>query len=389
MSQYPSVLPVYRRADVIMQRGEGVYLHDNAKNKYLDFASGIAVNALGHSHPKILKALQSQAKELWHCSNQFYTQPLIDFSERLVHASFAHSVFCCSSGTEAVEAAIKFIRRYHYKTGSGRYRIIVAEGGFHGRTLGALSACGHPSAIAGYAPLLEGFDRVPFNDIAALQQTITKETAAVMLEPIQGEGGVRPHSPDYLQAVRELCNEHGLLLFLDEVQCGMARPGRLFAYEHYAVTPDIVTIGKAIGNGYPLAACLVNEKVAETMEPGCHGSTYGSNPLAMMVGLAVLDVLMDEAMLLHVRQQGEAMQKKLSDLVMQYPRHLAEVRGIGLMLGIQTHISAYELTARLRQAGLIVAAAGDRVLRILPPLIIEDKHADEALAKLNEVLTSW
>jgi len=383
----PSILPVYRRADVTMVRGEGVYLFDDANKRYLDFAAGIAVNGLGHSHPRIMVAMQEQAGKLWHCSNLYHNKPLELFSDMLVKHSFADSVFCCSSGVEAVEAAIKFSRRYHDKTGNpDRYRMIVTEGGFHGRTLTAVSASRNSKVIDGYAPLVDCFDPVPFNDAAALEAAITRETAAIMLEPIQGEGGVRPHSAEFIAAARAICDKHGLLLYLDEVQCGMARPGTLFAYERYGVKPDMVTIGKAIGNGFPLAACLVTQAIADTMEPGCHGSTYGSNPLAMAVGSAVLEELTNPEMLMHIRKQGEALKTALENVQRQFPQHIEEIRGIGLMLGIRTAGSAYALADRLRELGLLTAPAGDRVVRMLPPFIITDAHIEEAITILQKGL---
>jgi acetylornithine/N-succinyldiaminopimelate aminotransferase len=390
MVLHAGILPVYRRADIVMQRGEGVYLYDNENHKYLDFSAGIAVNALGHNHPKVTKALQKQSKALWHCSNLFHNEPLIQFAEKLIHASFADSIFCCSSGAEAVESAIKFIRRYHYKNDAPqRTRIIVAENAFHGRTMMPLSACQNPRATEGYGPLNDCFDHVAFDDADALEQAITPETAAIMLEPVQGEGGIHPLSKAYLQRARELCTEHGILLFLDEVQCGMGRTGTLFAYEQYGILPDLVTIGKGIGNGFPLAACLVTQKIADVMEPGCHGSTYGSNPLSMAVGNAVLDVLMDEALLHNVRTQGEQLQSGLASLVEKFPQRLEQVRGVGLMVGLSVHVSAHELSAALRQNGLITAPAGDRVLRFIPPLIVESKHVEQALTIVEETLQAW
>jgi acetylornithine/N-succinyldiaminopimelate aminotransferase len=305
-----------------------------------------------------------------------------------VENSFADSVFCCNSGTEAVEAAIKFIRRYHRETGStDRYRIITIQGGFHGRTLAALSAGSSAAVEQGYGPLLDGFARIPFNDIAALRGAITEHTAAIMFEPIQGEGGVRPHSQEFVHAARQLCDEHGLLLFLDEVQCGTGRPGTLFAYEQYGVVPDICTIGKGIGNGFPLAACLVIQKIADVMTPGCHGSTYGSNPLAMSVGNAVLDVLLEPGFLSHVVMMGEALKLALEQLQTEYPTEIKQVRGRGLILGIETAQPAHDFATKLREAGLLVAPAGNSVLRILPPLIIEHSHIEQAIILFRKVLS--
>lgn len=380
-----SVLPVYRRADVQMQRGEGVYLFDTEEKRYLDFAAGIAVNALGHCHPHLNAALHRQIDTLWHCSNLLHHEGLERFSQRITAASGLYSVFCCNSGTEAAEAAIKFIRRYHDKTGNPeRYRIIVAEGAFHGRTLAALSACRNPKAIEGYAPLVDCFDIVPFNDVKALANAITPETGAIMLEPIQGEGGIRPHHGEYLQEAQRLCRAHGLLLVLDEVQCGMGRAGSLFAFQQHALNPDMVLIGKGIGNGFPLAACIVSQAVAAVMDAGSHGSTFGSNPLGMSVGNAVLDVMLEAGFMEHAHQVAAELHKGLDAMVAASGGALTEWRGCGLMIGLVTRDSAYHHTHALREKGLIVAPAGDRVIRLLPPLVITTAHVTEALEILSK-----
>ena len=385
----PAILDVYRRSDVQMARGEGVYLFDETGKRYLDFSSGVAVNALGHSHPALVAALQDQAAKLWHCSNLFHTTLLVEYSEALVAQSFADRVFFCNSGAEAVETAIKIIRRYHDHQGNpGRYRLSVSQDGFHGRTLAATSAGSNPRVREGYAPLVEGFDVVPFNDVAALHASITPETAGIMLEPVQGEGGARPHSAEYIQAARQICDEQGLVLFFDEVQCGMGRPGTLFAYERYSVEPDICSIGKGIGNGFPLAATLMRENIAQAMTPGSHGSTYGSNPLALRVGLKTLRLLTAPGFLEHARQQGEVLRGMLENLQQRHSDKLEDVRGLGLLLGLKTTVSAYTLSDALRDAGLLTAPAGDGLLRILPPLIITQAHCDEALAILDKVLSA-
>lgn len=386
MTRSSAIMPVYRRANITMQRGEGVYLIDETGKRYLDFAAGIAVNALGHSHPRLVEALQRQAGELWHCSNLFMNEGLREFSEKLVSLSFADAVFCCSSGAEAVESAIKFIRRYHHVKETGRSKILVAEGGFHGRTLGALSAGSNPRVQESYHPLLEGFETVAFDDVEALEAAMDDDVAAIMLEPVQGEGGVRPHSKAYLQRARELSSEQGALLFFDEVQCGTGRLGELFAYEYYGVVPDVVTIGKGIGSGFPVAACLVTQAISETMTAGCHGSTYGSNPLAMAVGTVVLEELTHNNVLGHSQRMGVLLKTKLQELVSQFPEQLSEARGIGLMLGLETKISAYSLNEKLRDVGLLVAPAGDTVLRVVPPLIIDEGHIYEAMKIFEKVL---
>ncbi len=386
MTVSPAIMPVYRRAGITMERGEGVYLFDETGKRYLDFAAGIAVNALGHSHPRLVEALQSQAGKLWHCSNLFVNAGLIEFSEKLTSLSFADAIFCCSSGAEAVESAIKFIRRYHHVKETGRTKIIVADGGFHGRTLGALSAGSNPRVQESYHPLLEGFETVAFDDIAALEAAMDEDAAAIMLEPVQGEGGVRPHSKAYLQRARELATEYGALLFFDEVQCGTGRLGTLFAYEYYDVVPDVVTIGKGIGSGFPVAAVLATQSISDTMTPGCHGSTYGSNPLAMAVGTVVLEEITHNNVLGMSQRMGKRLKAKLQGLVKQFPDQLEEVRGLGLMLGLVTKTSAYELNEKLRDAGLLLAPAGDSVLRVVPPLIIDESHIDEAIQLIAENL---
>ena len=384
------LLPVYRRADITITRGEGCYLYDDQGKPYLDFASGIAVNLLGHSHPRLVAALQTQAGKLWHCSNLFYTDALERFSRKLVDACFADTVFFCSSGTEAVETAIKMIRRHFHANGqTKRTRIITVEGAFHGRSTGALAACAHEASKEGVGPLMDGFDHVAFHDLAALEQAITQQHAAIMLETIQGEGGIRIHSPDYLQAVRALADQHGLLLCLDEIQCGYGRTGTLFAYEENGITPDIVTTAKGIGGGFPLAAVLATHQAASGMTRGTHGSTYGSNPLAMAVGEAVLRELLQPGFLQKVQTHGTLLKKRLQEMIRQFPDLFGEVRGTGLMLGITMNNPAtkYDMAAALRKNGLLVAPAVTDVLRILPPLIIEEEHIDEAIAIFHQTST--
>lgn len=382
------VLPVYRRADVLMVRGEGVYLWDEKGKQYLDFASGIAVNALGHCHPHVTEALKNQADMLWHCSNLYRMPQLERFAERLVQHSFADTVFCCNSGTEAVEAGVKMIRRHFYMKDSKRYRIITFDGAFHGRSFAGISACGQKSAVEGYAPLLDGFDHVAFADIDALKAAITDETAAILLEPIQGEGGIRALPHDYLQAVRRLCDEHGLLLFLDEVQCGVGRTGTLFAHELAGITPDLMAIAKGIGNGFPFAVLLATEHAASGMTPGSHGSTYGANPLATSVGNAVLDVLLEPDFLPQVQERAVYLRLKLEALHHAFPSLIREVRGQGLMLALvmQDGIDYRAFAASLRDEGLLTApAVTPQVIRILPPLIITQEHCDEAAQIIRTV----
>ncbi len=386
------LLPVYRRAPVTMVRGEGAYLFDDTGKRYLDFASGIAVNALGHCHPKVMMALVEQSAKLWHCSNLFYTDTLERFAAMLVDACFADTIFFCSSGTEAVETAIKMARRHHFTAGNPeRFRIIAAEGAFHGRSTGALAACSSEKAREGFGPLMPGFEHVAFNDAAALEKAITRETAAIMLEPIQGEGGVREHSAEYLQTARALADKHSLVLIFDEIQCGYGRTGTLFSFEDMGVVPDIVTCAKAIGNGFPLAAVLSTHRAASGMKQGTHGSTYGSNPLAMAIGEAVLKELLAEGFFAGVRKSGIRLKAELITLIYDFPQLFSEVRGRGLMLGLELtnpHMK-YPLADALRSRGLLVAPAVSNILRVLPPLMIEESHIVEAADIIRSVATSF
>lgn len=388
-----AVLPVYRRSNLTITRGEGAYLFDENEKAYLDFASGIAVNALGHCHPHVVKALKEQADTLWHCSN-LYRMPLQRrLAERLVEATFADTVFFCSSGTEAVEAGVKMVRRhFHMKGQPQRHRIITLEGAFHGRSFAGISASGHPQAVEGYAPLLDGFDHVAFGDIAALKAAITPATAAILLEPVQGEGGIRVLNADYLKAVRHLCDEHGILLFLDEVQCGMGRTGKLFAHEYADITPDVMTVAKGIGNGFPLAALLATENAASGMTPGSHGSTYGANPLAMAVGNAVLDVMQEVSFLKEVNDISDYLLSSLRTLSAEYPQVVVGVRGIGLMLAIELapSVSYREFAESLRHRGLLTSpAVSPQIIRLLPPLIITRDHVDQAISLLSAHIKNW
>jgi len=380
-----SILPVYRRSDITIARGEGVYLFSPEGTRYLDFASGIAVNALGHCHPHVVEALKKQADTLWHCSNMYRMPGLENFANRLMEITFADKVFFCNSGTEAVECGLKMIRKW----GKGRYRVITMQGGFHGRTIACISAGGNDIARKGYDPLLDGFDRAEFNNLKSVESLIGPKTAAILVEPIQGEGGINVGTSEFLRGLRALADKHGLLLFIDEVQCGMGRTGTLFAYEQAGITPDIVSVAKGIGNGFPLAACLATEKAASGMTPGSHGSTYGSNPLAMAVGNAVLDVLLAPGFFKHVTNVGIKLKNGLQELTNDYPKLLAEVRGTGLILGLKTRVPHTEMVTKLRDAKLFTAPAEDNVIRILPPLIIEDAHINEALCILRQVCEQW
>lgn len=380
-------LPVYRRSAIRMVRGEGVYLVDDAGRRYLDFAAGIAVNAFGHNHPHLVEALTQQGAVLWHCSNQFVTPQLEEFSARLVAATFADSVFFCSSGTEAVEAGIKFMRRYHYETGAPyRHRIITFAGGFHGRTYGGISAGGNCHARAGFGQLLNGFDRVAFNDIAAVRAAVTKNTAGILIEPIQGEGGVQVADLDFLRDLRALADAEGLLLMCDEVQCGYGRPGSLFAFERAGIVPDIVSSAKGIGGGFPLGATLVTERVGAVLPAGCHGGTYNNNPLAMAVGSAVLDLMQAEGLFNHVSAMGARLMAGLRAQQAAHPDKIRDVRGVGLMVGLEPTGDARALAAELLARGLTTSPTVTNVLRLVPPLIVSAGQVDDALAIVGDAL---
>jgi acetylornithine/N-succinyldiaminopimelate aminotransferase len=372
-----------------MERGEGAYLYDIDGNRYLDFAAGIATCSFGHAHPRLTRALQEQAATLWHCANLFYNAPLTHFAQQLIDTIAGMDyVFFCSSGTEAVESAIKFIKHYQFSTGKPeRYRIIVAEKAFHGRSSGALSACGNPASQAGFTPLLDGFDIAPFNDVDALERAITPHTAGILLETIQGEGGIRAHSEEYLRAARALADKHDLILTLDEIQCGYGRTGEMFAYQPSGIIPDIITCAKGIGSGFPLAATLLNARAATGLSAGMHGSTYGGNPLAMRVGSEVLTMLQEDGFLAHVATIGTLLHSELTTLAEEFPHHFTQVRGRGLMLALALRDpdSKHTWAAALRTEGLIVAPAVTDVLRILPPLNITAEHVHEAMDILRRV----
>ena len=380
------LMPVYPRCDVRPVRGEGCYLIGERGERYLDFASGIAVNLLGHGHPKLVKAIADQAATLMHTSN-LYGMPLGEkFAQRLVDTTFADTVFFTNSGAEAVECAIKTARRYHYANGEAhRHRIISFDNAFHGRTLGTISATSQPKMRDGFEPLLPGFTVVPFNDLAAATAAVDDDTAGFLVETVQGEGGVTPATQEFLSGLRKLCDEQGLLLILDEVQCGYARTGTFFAHEQYGLTPDIMAVAKGIGAGFPLGACLATEEAAKGMVFGTHGSTYGGNPLAMAVGMTVLDEVLGDGFLDHVKAIGARLRSALEQLI---PNHdmFEDVRGLGLMLGVKLKgdVDAREFVAHLRDHhGLLTVSAGQNVVRILPPLVIEESHVAECVERLS------
>ncbi len=373
------VMPTYARTDLAIERGEGVYLHGSDGRRYLDFMTGIAVSALGHAHPAMVKAITDQAQKVWHVSNIFRIPEGERLAKRLTETTFADTMFFTNSGAEAMECGIKLVRKFHAHHGHPeRYRLITFEGAFHGRTLATIAAGGQKKYLEGFGPKVEGFDQVPFGDHKALEAAIGPETAGILIEPIQGEGGIRPVPTQCLRGLRELCDKHGLLLFFDEIQCGMGRTGRLFAHEWAGVTPDVMAVAKALGGGFPVGACLATAKAAVGMTAGTHGSTYGGNPLAMACGNAVLDVMLAPGFMDHVQQVGSHLTQQLQGIVARFPDVFEEVRGQGLMLGLKCKLPQGDVGAALRGHGLLTVNAGDNVVRMLPPLIAEARHVTEA-----------
>jgi acetylornithine/N-succinyldiaminopimelate aminotransferase len=385
-------MPTYGRADVAFERGEGSYIFDTDGRRYLDFSTGIAVTCLGHSHPHLVEAIRRQAGELMHCSNLFHIPGQERLAQRLVENSFADTVFFTNSGAEANECAIKTVRRYQYSEGKPeRYRIITFENAFHGRTLATIAATGQEKFLEGFGPKVEGFDHVPFGDVEATRAAITDETAGIMIEPVQCEGGINLLADGILEQLRALTDEHGLLLVVDEVQSGMGRSGKLLAHEWTAAAPDVAALGKGIGGGFPLGACLVTEKAAAGMTAGTHGSTYGGNPLAVAAGNAVLDVILEKGFLAHVQAMSETLLGRLETLRERNSTAIEAVRGKGLMIGIKFHATNLDVVASLREVGLLTVPAGDNIVRLLPPLTIGEAEIDEAMAaieKLSEGLGS-
>jgi acetylornithine/N-succinyldiaminopimelate aminotransferase len=380
----PPILPTYNRAPVAFERGEGSWLITGEGERYLDFAAGIAVTALGHCHPRLVAALEAQGRKLWHTSNLYEIPNQQALAERLVAATFADTVFVTNSGTEAVECAIKMARKHFSARGAPeRHRIVTFEGSFHGRTIGAISAAGSEKLTAGFGPLLPGFDVLPWGDHAALQAAIGPETAAVMIEPVQGEGGIRPLPAQCLRGLRDLCDREGILLILDEIQCGMGRTGRLFAHEWAGVAPDIMTVAKGIGGGFPLGACLATEHAAAGMTKGSHGSTYGGNPLACAIGLAVMDVMEAPGFLDHVSRVAGRLRQGLEGLVADRPEVFETVRGQGLMLGLKCRAPNTAVVEAARDARLLAVPGGDNVVRLLPPLTLSEDEAREGIARLE------
>ena len=378
------LLPVFARTDLSFEKGEGAWLHGRDGERYLDFGAGIAVNALGHAHPHLVKALTEQAGKVWHTSNLFQIPEGERLAQRLVDNTFADVVFFSNSGAEANEAAIKMARKYHAAKGQPeRFRIVTFEGAFHGRTLATIAAGGQAKYLEGFGPKVEGFDQVPVEDLNALKAAIGPETAALMIEPIQGEGGIRTVSNAFLRELRALCDSHGLLLIFDEIQTGVGRTGKLFAYEWTGVTPDIMSVAKGIGGGFPLGACLATAEAAQGMTAGTHGTTFGGNPLAMAVGNAVLDVILAPGFLKEVERKGLLLKQRLAELKDRHPGIIAEVRGQGLMMGLRTVVPNTGFIAAARAQKLLVIGAGDNVARLLPPLIIGDAEISEAVNRIE------
>ncbi len=385
------LMPVYPRCGVRPVRGEGSYLIGEGGDRYLDFASGIAVNLLGHGHPHLTKAIQDQAATLMHVSNLYGSPQGEAVAQRLVDLTFADTVFFTNSGAEAVECSIKTARRYHHVTGNpNRKTLICFHNAFHGRTMATISATNQEKMRDGFEPLLEGFAYAPFNDLEAARALVNDSTAGFLVEPIQGEGGIRPATQEFLRGLRQICDEQGLLLVLDEVQCGMARTGKLFAHEHYGITPDIMAVAKGIGGGFPLGACLATEEAAKGMVIGTHGSTYGGNPLAMAAAGAVLDVVANDEFLTQVCQTRDRLHAAINQMIPNYDDLFEGLRGIGLMLGIKLKSDSRAFVAHLRDHhGLLTVAAGDNVVRILPPLIIDENHISEFIEKLSAGARSY
>ncbi|WP_426240257.1 aspartate aminotransferase family protein [Pararhizobium sp. DWP1-1-3] len=384
MADATPLYDTYARAPLRFERGEGVWLIAEDGTRYLDFAAGVAVNSLGHAHPHLVSALKEQADKVWHLSNLYEVPGQESLSRRLTEATFADKVFFTNSGAEALECAIKTARRYHFSKGQPeKFHIITFEGAFHGRTLATIAAGGQAKYLEGFGPKAPGFYQVPFGDMGALKAAISEETAAILIEPIQGEGGIRTVPKEFMQELRALCDEYGLLLILDEVQSGVGRTGKLFAHEWAGVTPDIMAVAKGIGGGFPLGACLATEDAASGMVAGTHGSTYGGNPLAMAVGNAVLDVILADDFLQNVRDVSLVFRQGLASLADRFPDVIEEIRGEGLMLGIKAKVPSADLLKAIRAERLLAVPAGENVIRLLPPLVTTAEEAREGLARLE------
>ncbi len=379
-----AVLPTYNRTGFSIESGKGAWVTTSDGRTLLDFGAGVAVNALGHCHPHLVETMKAQAEKLWHTSNLYRIADGERFAERLAQATFADTMFFANSGAEAMECSIKMARKYHAASGHPeKYRIITFEGAFHGRTLATIAAGGQQKYIEGFGPAVQGFDQVPFADHEAVEKAITSETAAILVEPVQGEGGIRPVPVQCLKGLREQCDKHGILLIFDEIQCGMGRTGKLFAYQHSGIAPDIMASAKGIGGGFPLGACLATAEAAKGMVAGTHGSTYGGNPMAMAIGNAVLDVMLEDGFLDHVNQISILLAQKLAGLADEFPDIIEGYRGKGLMLGLKCRVSNLDLQSACVANDLLVIAAGDNVVRLLPPLNITAEEVSAAVTRLE------
>lgn len=387
MAQATSLYSILPNTGAIFTSGKGVWLETDTGEKYLDFTAGIAVNSLGHCHPHLVETLKTQAEQLWHVSNIFQIKGQSKLADRLVANTFADKVFFTNSGLEAMECAIKTARHYHFSNGEpDRYEIISFEGAFHGRSTATIAAGGQEKYIEGFGPKAPGFIQVPLNDLEALENAVTENTAALLIEPIQGEGGLRHVPSEFLKSLRKICDETGTLLIFDEIQCGAGRTGKLFAYEWSGVTPDLMAIAKGIGGGFPLGACLATQEAAESMVPGTHGTTFGGNPLAMSVGNAVLDVMLEDGFLDNVQDVALIMAQGLAELTDTFPNHIEEIRGQGLMIGIKCKTPNLELINAMKQEHFLAVPAGDNVVRLLPPLTLTIDEAREGLSRIKNAL---
>jgi len=380
------IMSTYKRFPIVLVRGSGAKVWDSNGKEYIDFVAGIAVCSLGHSHPKVVEAIKKQVETLTHVSNLYHIEPQILYARQLMENSFAHKAFFCNSGAEANEAAIKLARKYAYEnTGKGKYELITMKDSFHGRTMATVTATGQTKFQVGFAPLLEGFKYVPFDNISVLSDAITDKTCGVMLEPIQGEGGVKIPDDKYLSEVRRICDEKGILMILDEIQVGMGRTGTLFAYEHYKVKPDIVTLAKAVGNGFPIGVMMATDRVASAFQPGSHASTFGGNPLAMAAALATLETIMNDGILENVRKVGAYFIKRLHEMKNK-SSIIKDIRGRGLIIGIEISIEGSQIVNACMDRGLLINCVGGNVLRFVPPLTITEKDVNAAVAILGEVI---
>jgi acetylornithine/N-succinyldiaminopimelate aminotransferase len=380
----PEIMPSYGRADIAFERGEGAHLFSTDGKRYLDFATGIAVNVLGHNHPRLVETLTEQGGKLWHVSNLYRVPEQEELARKLVGASFADSAFFCNSGAEAVEASIKIVRKFQAETGHPeRYKIISFDGSFHGRTLSTIAAAKNAAHIAGFGPMPDGFDQVPFDNLNELRSAITEETAGIIVEPIQGEGGIRPSNAEFLKGLREACDEFELLLIFDEVQTGIGRAGKLFAYENFGVKPDVMSLAKGLGGGFPVGACLASGKAAVGITPGTHGSTFGGNPLAMAVANSVIDTLQEDGFLAGVCEISELLFASMEKFSAEHQGAFEDVRGAGLMIGLKCICPVGDFVTACREEGLLTVPAGDNVMRLLPPLIIDEKHISECVEMMG------